>query len=260
MNTTRRDAILSGILVVTAAHPLGGCGADPVPDPGATKLYVMGTIHSNHHDSDLYSLKVLEAAIRRAVPDIILTEIPPDRIDGAIASFGRTGQIDEPRTQVFPEYTDVIFPLSREMPFQIVGTAGWTREIADNRRAALTAIRNDPERAAEWEQHRAAQRSYAREIAGRGDDPRFIHTAEFDRAVELSRWPYERFFDADLGPGGWTQINKAHTDLINSALDRVTGAGLTALVTFGTAHKYKILRSVENRRDIQLLDTRALFA
>lgn len=235
-----------------------GCATEGAR-PGATRVHVMGTIHANHLRSESYSLAVLDAAIRKAAPDVILAEIPPDRIDLALTSFAETGVIDEPRTEVFPEYTDVVFPLSRDMPFRILGTAGWTREIADNRREALDRIENDPARAEQWTEHRAAQREYARRIAGRGDDPLFIHTEEFDRLVEASRTPYQRHFDADLGPGGWTQINAAHTGLINQALDTITGQGLTALVTFGTAHKYMILRSLDQRDDIVVEDTRSLF-
>ena len=131
--------------------------------------------------------------------------------------------------------------------------------MADNRRVALRQIEGDPARAEQWAEHLAAQQGYRRAVNGRGDDPLFIHTDEFDRIVETSRRPYQDHFDADLGPGGWTQINRAHTDLINAALDTISGQGKTALVTFGSAHKYKILRSVEGREDVELLDTRDLF-
>ena len=202
---------------------------------------------------------MLAAAIRKADPDVILTEIPPDRIERALSSFAETGEIDEPRTRVFPEYTDVIFPLSREMGFRILGTAGWTREIADNRRAALDLIRNNPARADQWAEHQAARRVYSRSVGRRGDDPHFIHSDAFDRLVEEAYGPYQRNFDADLGPGGWTQINRAHTGLIGAALDTMSGQGLRAMVTFGTAHKYLIRRSIEGRDDVALLDTRRLF-
>ena len=257
MQTTRRNAILGSLAIGLAAHPIIGCASPP---PGATRVHVMGTIHSNHLRSERYSLAVLEAAIRKAAPDVILTEIPPDRIGQALKSFAETGVIDEPRTEVFPEYTDVVFPLSRELPFEIVGTAGWTQAIADNRREALDRIANDPARTAEWAEHRAAERAYARELAGRGDDPRFIHTEAFDRLVEASRTPYQRHFDKDLGAGGWTGINAAHTGHINAALDAISGEGRRALVTYGTAHKYMILRSLAERDDVVIEDTRALFA
>jgi hypothetical protein len=259
MSLNRRLFLAASFAVSLVWPTLLGCSAVADPGPPKTKLYVMGVLHSAHLESESYSLEVLESAIRKANPDVILTEIPPDRIDQAITSFAQTGEVDEPRTRVFPEYTQVVFPLSREMDFQIVGTAGWTREIADNRREALQRIRSDPARAEEWAQHRAASRKFGRNLQGRGRDPLFIHTPEYDALVKAGRTPYQDNFDADLGPGGWTQINKAHTDLINAELDKISGEGLTALVTFGSAHKYKILESVEGRDDIELLDTRALF-
>ena len=260
LGLTRRTAIAGGLgLGAAATLPLFGCSDGGVPE-GATRVTVLGTIHSAHRDSRNYSLSVLREAVRRAKPDIILTEIPPDRIALAKSNFAETGAVTEPRTAVFPEYTDVIFPLSQEMDFEIVGTAGWTQEIADNRQAALKQIENNPARAQQWEQHLEARRTYARELAGRGDDPLFIHSDEYDRLVEKAQAPYQRYFDGDLGAGGWTQINSAHTNLINSALGEVRGKGLNALVTFGSWHKYIIKRSLRLRKDVVLMDPTALFA
>ncbi|MEL7447103.1 MAG: hypothetical protein AAGK02_15050, partial [Pseudomonadota bacterium] len=81
---------------MAAAFPLLGC-AQTADDPSMTKVYVLGTIHSRHKSSELYSLGVLEAAIRKANPDVILTEIPPDRIAQAERSFRETGEVTEPR-------------------------------------------------------------------------------------------------------------------------------------------------------------------
>ena len=259
MSLNRRTFAIALLATAVASPAIIGCSALAEPSPPKTKLFVMGVIHSNHLQSQRYSLEVLEAAIRNAAPDIIISEIPPDRIEKAISSFRATGEVDEPRTQVFPEYTDVVFPLIRELNFEIVGSSGWTRKIADDRLGALRRIQNDPARAEEWAEHRAALREFSRQLRGRGDDPRFIHTPEFDRLVEASRQPYERYFDAELGEGGWKEINLAHTSLISQELDKISGQGLTALITFGNAHKYKILESVEPRSDIELVDVRALF-
>lgn len=262
MLTARRTAILGGLVTLAMAYPVMGCSAGEVrpADHGRqTEVYVLGTIHSGHRDSELYSLAVLESAIRKAGPDVILTEIPPDRIAQAISSFAATGTIDEPRTRVFPEYTDVVFPLSNEMDFEIIGTAGWTPQIADDRRVALDQIANDPARAEQWSEHLAARRAYARRVDGRGDDPKFIHTDEFDQLVEEAYRPYQDHFDADLGAGGWTEINRAHTDLIVEALGQIAGQGKRVLITFGTAHKYKIIRRLKEQPGIVLLDSRALF-
>lgn len=266
MKLTRRSVVIGGavlpIAASAAALPLSGCAGDNSVsglNDGKTRVTVLGTIHSTHRNSSRYSLDILREAIRRAEPDVFLTEIPPDRIEEAKRSFAEIGEVTEPRTRVFPEYTDVVFPLSQEMDFEILGTAGWTRAIADNRRVALQAIENDPARADEWAEHLAARRNYSRELDGRGDDPLFIHTGEYDEIVERAQAPYQRYFDADLGPGGWTQINRAHTDLINAGLDAASGKGLKTLITFGSWHKYMILRSLAGRDDIELQDARGLF-
>lgn len=264
MKTTRRSALLGSMAAITGAsaatQPLAGCApGDAPPDGSLTRTYVVGAIHGNHRESTRYSLEVLRRAIRQAKPDIVLTEIPPDRIEEARRSFAETGKVTESRTRVFPELTDAVFPLSEELGFSIAATAGWTRELADNRAIALDAIENDPARASQWAEHLAARRLYSRELAGRGDDPLFIHSPEYDVLVQRAQTPYQIYFDPDLGPGGWTRINRAHTDLIESALDTVTGQGLTALVIFGSWHKYAIERALAFRSDIELLDARSLF-
>lgn len=251
-----RRTFLAQVLSSTA---LIGCSLGAQDHSHKTKVYVMGVIHSRHLESQDYSLQVLDAAIRKAAPDIVLTEIPPARVDQAVTSFRETGMVDEPRTRVFPEYTQSLFPLSREMGFEIVGTAGWTPEIAQARAAALEAIQNDPERAQEWAKHRAARRAFSQALSGRGDDPRFIHTDEYDALVEAAYAPYERYFDDDLGAGGWQQINAAHTELMHASLDKISGRALRVLITFGASHKYKIRQSLAQRQDVELLDSAKLF-
>jgi len=253
MQFDRRSA-LAGALAVS----LAACGPGKRRS-GPTRVYVLGTIHANHRRSKAFSLDVLAQAFRRAEPDLLLAEIPPDRIAEAYRSFRYDGKVTEPRTAVFPEYVDVAFPLTRELGFEIVGTAGWTQAIADERQAALARIEHDPARAQQWAEHLAAYAEFEREVAGRADDPRFIHTAEYDRLVERAQGPYQRYFDADLDAGGWTRINQAHNALINAALDQISGQGLTVMITFGAWHKYMILRSLAQRQDIESLDSRMLF-
>ncbi|MEM6476838.1 MAG: hypothetical protein AAF687_11790 [Pseudomonadota bacterium] len=263
MNSTRRQAMLGTLAAAgagAAAPSLSGCAAgDRTADGALTKVTVLGVIHGGHRDSTSFSLDVLREAVRTARPDVILTEIPPDRMEEAKRGFAETGQVTEPRAKVFPEYTDVVFPLTKEMDFTMVGTAGWTRQLADDRRAALKRIEDDSTRASQWAEHRAARAGMAREMRGKNDDPRFIHTREYDVIVQRGQTPYQVYFDPDLGPGSWTNINAAHTGLINEALDTITGQGLRALVIFGAWHKYMIERSLSFRKDIEMQDARALF-
>jgi len=263
MKTTRRGALLGSLATASAARlsVCGEGGATSTLDAGKrTKVCVMGAIHSGHRTSRLYSLKVLERAVRALQPDMVLSEIPPDRIKAAKRSFAETGKVTESRTRAFPELTDVIFPLSQEMGFQIVATAGWTQAIADNRRAKLADIRSDPARAQQWAEHQRARAGFAKAVQGKGDDPQFIHTHDYDVLVQRAQTPYQIFFDRDLGPGGWTQINAAHTGLIGEALNGVRGQGLNILILFGTFHKYMIERSLILRDDIEFVDAAHMFA
>lgn len=255
MHLTRRT-VLAGPL---AAAALAATGCERAAAPGVTRVFVMGTIHRRHRTSKTYSLPIIEAAMREAAPDLVLMELPPQSLLDAWASYRETGKVDERRTNVFPEYTDVAIPLANELGWDTKGVAAWTPEIGANRRKALEAIEADKARAEQWAETEEARRTFILNLDGRSDDPRFIHTDEFDALVKAWREPYARYFDADLGPGGWTQINDAHGALINAALDEVTGKGLRVLITFGTSHKYKIRESLAKRSDVQLEETRALF-
>ena len=66
-----------------------------------------------------------------AKADAVFCEIPPDRIDQANREYKETGKISEPRVKVFPEYVDVLYPLTKEMEFELFPCAGWTKPMAD---------------------------------------------------------------------------------------------------------------------------------
>ena len=108
--------------------------AGPKKDTPAKKneVIVLGMIHSGHRTNPRYSIDIVKKIIRSIKPDYILTEIPPDRLPIAQGQFRRAGRITEPRVLVFPEYTDALFPLTRETDFVIVPCAGWTKKMADD--------------------------------------------------------------------------------------------------------------------------------
>ncbi|MEM1197302.1 MAG: hypothetical protein AAGH57_14460 [Pseudomonadota bacterium] len=261
----RRSALLGGLASAVstgiASQGVSGCAGQTAPAvANRTKVAVIGAIHGRHRESQRFSLGVLEKAVRAFEPDLVLTEIPPDRLAEAKRSFAAKGEVTEPRTRVFPELTDVVFPLSRALGFEIAACAGWTKELADARRAALLGIEQDPARRSQWAEHRAARSEYSQWISGRGDDPAFIHSREYDAGVQRAQTPYQIYFDPDLGAGGWTRINAAHTGLINAALDAVRGQSRRALVIFGAWHKYAIERSLLFRDDVERHEARDLFA
>jgi len=220
-----------------------------------------GMIHGSHRTSELYGVDVLRDAIRAFAPDFVLVEIPPNRFDAAAAEFAADQQILEPRVLRFPEYVDVLFPLTLEMDFEIVPTAGWTLPMSDHRNAVLSAIEEDPSRADDWAEYEAANAASEAAVSAGGDsdDPQWIHTDEYDDAQEIALSVYDRLFNEEIGPGGWANINRAHYANIAQALDRAAGSGQRVLITYGAGHKGWFLRQLRQRDDIELVDARQFF-
>ncbi|WP_145061827.1 hypothetical protein [Engelhardtia mirabilis] len=223
-----------------------------------TEVVVLGMIHSGHLESELYGLEQLEAILRAARPDLVLTEIPPDRFEAAAAEFAATGTITEPRVRAFPEYVDVLFPLQAELGFEIVPCAAWTREMADDRRAKLSELEvTQPRETAETDAGFASIEA-EHQAAGMLDDPRTIHTDGYDEIVKIGTGPYDRHFNDALGLGGWSNINDAHWALCAAALDRVRGRGMRVAITFGAWHKGRLRAALAERTDCVELDANAI--
>ena len=217
-----------------------------------SKVIVMGMIHRNHNSSSTYGIKQVKAIVRRVNPDFILCEIPPDRIEAALAEYGATGQITEPRVRMFPEYVDAIIPLMSEMYFELVPCAAWTKEMAKLRSDKLKVY--EGLRSKDYIEFKQAQEKATLRIREEGmfDDPKKIHTRLYDEIIERGMEPYDRLFNDDLGIGGWENINAAHYALIEKALDQHTGQGKRFLITFGAYHKYWFLEKLRRRHDVVL--------
>lgn len=247
-------AVLSALLLVACT----GLDSAPLerradaPDP----VLVLGTIHSGHESSENFGLDVLAEMLRAYRPDFVLTEIPPDRFHQAAAEFAAHGTIQEARVSRFPEYTQVIFPLQQELGYEIVPCAGWTRKMAEARSAKLIEWRTS--RAAESAEVQGGMDAIEARCSelGLADDPAGMHLQLYDEVVRAGLEPYDRLFNDDLGPGGWSNINTAHWNLIAAALDEHVDRRPTGerrfLVTFGAWHKYWILDQLGERSDVRI--------
>ncbi len=219
------------------------------------EVLILGTIHSGHFTDSIYTTNYLDKLIRKIKPDYILAEIPPDRIEEAMSGFKRDDSISEPRVMRFAEYTDVVFPLTKEMDFEIIATAGWTKPMADERTAKLKAISQDSTRTADWkaylEGNRLSDSMY--QSTGKVNDPYFIHTNSYDSIQDIALQPYNRLFNEELGLGGWENINIAHYWNIEKALEEHRHEGKRFLIIYGAGHKGWFLRQLRKRDDIELL-------
>jgi len=219
------------------------------------EVVMIGTIHGEHRTSVRYSTRVLHDLLREIRPDYVLTEIPPNRFAAAMEEFQRSGAITEPRVARFPEYVDVLFPMTKEMPFTIIPTAGWTKSMDTYRNAAMKRLSADPTRRAEWDAYQLASTVADSIVRQRGsDDPFFINSAAYDSIQTDAHRPYNRYFNRDLGPGGWDNINVTHFGLISAALDAHRGQGKRFVITYGAGHKEWFLRELRKRADISLLE------
>ena len=254
--------VCTALLGACSAPSSDGVDHNDQSDQDQTRLVVLGMIHSGHRTSERYSTDVLADAIRRIRPDVVLCEIPPDRLEVGRDEFSRTGNITEPRVSRFPEYVDVLFPLTREFPFEIVACAGWTKAMSDDRATKMNAWQtsrasemSEIENAEKWA---GTQLAAASEAAGLSvDDPRFINSDRYDEITKQGLEPYDRLLNEDLGPGGWTNINEAHYALIATALDQHPGKSV--LLMFGAGHKYWFLDRLRARSDVELIDPKQFF-
>ncbi len=220
-----------------------------------TEVVVVGTIHGEHRTSVRYSTAVLRQLLMALRPDYVLTEIAPNRFDAALREFTATGHITEPRVARFPEYVDVLFPLTKTRRFTIVPTAGWSRPMDVFRTTALKRIEADPGRREEWQAYARANAVADSLVALHGtDNPYFINSPTYDSIQRTAHEPYNRLFNSELGPGGWDNINEAHYANIASVLDAHRGEGLRIVITYGAGHKEWFMRTLRRRDDITILD------
>ena len=219
------------------------------------EVLVLGTIHSGHLTDSVYNTDYLEKLVIEIDPDFILAEIPPNRMAAAMAGFQRDDSISEPRVMRFPEYTDVIFPLTKSMGFEIIPTAGWTAIMAKERREKLQAISKDSTRIKDWQQYLAANKrsDSLYQATGLVNNPYFIHTHSYDSIQDIALQTYNELFNEELALGGWENINIAHYWNIEKALEKHRYQGKRFLIVYGAGHKGWFLRQLRKRDDIKLL-------
>ncbi len=239
--------------LVLAALAGGAAGQDA---PRAiTEVAVLGMIHGSHRTSERWGLDAVRETIQRFAPDVICTEIPPDRWDRVHDDWTGRRVIEDDRVLRFPEYTDVLLPLMTEDGFEVEPCAAWTRSMADERQARMQQFQTDPSLSAERDAYTAAVAAVEERLAAHPiveDDPWVIHSDLYDERTRDELRPYDEHMNEWIGEGGWTNINAAHWRLIDAAIDRHPGQRV--LITFGAGHKHWFLDRLRERDDIRLLD------
>ncbi len=228
--------------------------ATGVTPRGITEVAVMGMIHGRHRVSKTWGLREVRETIERFRPDIICAEIPPNRWERVRSDYAVRGAIEDSRFRRFPEYTDVVLPLTRTMDFEIVPCAAWTREMSDLREKRSHQFKTDSEFAEANREYEARQAEILarRPSWERMEDPRFIHSDAFDALLKEELVGYDEVLNDWYGPGGWSNINEGHMRHIDNTIDAHPGKRI--LVTFGAGHKYWFLERLRERDDVRLVD------
>ena len=244
-------------LVIGYSCTLASTKTTENPMPSKNEVIVLGMIHDGHSTSETYGIFELKEIIRGLNPDIILTEIPPDRFPIAMEEFISNDTITEPRVSLFPEYVNVLFPLTKEMDFEMIPTAGWTKEMSDARREKFKEFREEEQWIEAWKEYILFSDSSDNVMNkyGSEEDPYFVNSVLYDSIVEIWAEPYNRLFNQALGDGGWDNINKAHYNHIENAIEQYSDStNKRILITYGAGHKGWFLRELRKRDDILLLD------
>lgn len=228
----------------------------PEPEVELTQVGFLAMTHGQHLTSEVWGLDEVEAAVRAFAPEVLCTEIAPDRWERIDRELRERDVIEDPRVLRFPEYREVLLRLRRELNYTIEPCAGWSQEMSDLRATRIAAF-DQEER---WAEER---RAYAEARGGLGrrdgvsgnnarDDPAYLHSDEYDEDQRVELELYDRFQNDMIGPGGWTNINVAHYREVDRAIR--ANAGKRILITFGGGHKYWLLQQLRRRGDVELVD------
>ena len=251
------------LAVVCTASPTVGLASSPIQEDSQpkTQVFVLGMIHDGHRTSELWGLDEVRATLRAIDPDLVCAEIPPANWPSTLATWKSRGVVEDSRVRVFPEYVDVLMPLTDEMHLEVIPCAGWTPEMASSRRARISlfgsseadkAMNAAYQRDEQWTQAWFAEHP----APAPDDDPFFIHSPAYDLRSKIELGPYEHHLNQVIGwPGGWTYINHEHFALVREAIEAHQGKRI--VVTFGAAHKYWFLEQLRAMPGVELMDVRA---
>ena len=222
-----------------------------------TEVAVMGMIHGTHRTSALWGIDQVMQTIANFRPDIICAEIAPDRWARIERDLAERDAIEDPRVLRFPEYADdgAILRSKTQLGYRVEPCAGWTLEMSDARNATIASFDEAPrfeELRGRYRDAVVSVRAGLREPSLPADDPRYIHSSEYDERQKALLALYDQYQNDLIGPGGWANINVAHYRLIDAVIRENLGARI--LVTFGGGHKYWLLEQLSTREDIELFD------
>ena len=229
------------------------------PTAPRTRVFVLGTLHNKHLESELWGLQQLRATIQRIQPDVVCVELADDNLEAALKSWAQNKAVTDARAVRLPEVVQVVFPLMDEMEFSVEAAAQWHRILDAMRRAKVAEFSQLEEYAEQYTAYVAAKAWTSAWLAvqpqGQSDDPFYIHSTEFDLHAKAHAGAYDYFLNDVIGrPMGWTYVHDEHYEKILNTIRKHPGE--TVLVIFGAQHIYWFHELLRWNPDVELVDVR----
>ena len=254
-----RRLVLKALAVLAGLG--GGCTSAPPPEPvsprvpGRTEVIVLGTLHGAHRSSQGFSLEVIRDTVRRIRPDVVLTEIPPDRFEAALLELDALGsgvspeKISDDWVRAFPEIWGVLVPLRRELNYELVPVSGWKPAVSADRRAYYAKHPEGPP-SASYRSARAAFQSASASHDFR-ENPRWVNGPEYLELTTHQENALADAADSQLGMAAVRRINEAHWVNIEAAIAAHGGARI--LLVYGARHRWYTQPRIEALSGVTLL-------
>lgn len=228
------------------------------PKVQKTRVFILGTLHGGHLDSELWGLDQVRETIRRINPDVIGLELADDNLAAVLETWTANKTVEDERALRFPEYVQVVLPLMDEMDFDVASIAMW-HEMLDKMRRGKVAEFNKLDEYKQQREEYAAAKVWTKEwLATRefvADDPFYIHSWDADIYARGKSGAYDFYLNDVIGrPTGWTYVHDEHYDKIINVLREYPGK--TVLLTFGTNHIYWFNEILRWHPDVELVDPR----
>lgn len=221
-----------------------------------THVALVGSIHEAHNNYPTYGLDILEKIVRQVNPQVVLAEVPPERFPIAWKEWEKTDSINEVYVLRFPEMAGVVFPLKKELGYDLYPVSGWTYDVTRQEQETFREMVGDQSRKSDWGKFLQINSELADAMAKGGGmgDPLFVHSVAYDSLIAHWAREYDKLFEKDLGFASWKNQNDAHWKLIAPQLDAIKGQGKTVAIVFSPGNRYYFETLLRRRKDIKLID------
>lgn len=242
--------------IPTPSDPIGPSLAGQLPEAMEdirSPVSFLGTLNAGHLRG-AYALEVIEYAIRRFEPDVVLVELPPAAFERAVSESDRfDGNVSDPSLLAsnwlvnLPELYEVVLPLRHELGYDVVPVSGWTVEAVQDQNDFYRAHPHGPMERWYVVSNAALQAAMLQNDGA--FDAFWLHGREFLALITAaSRW-LAYYSEEEMGQAGELRLHARHASYIDAALDEREGQRV--LVIFAITSRWYMEPFLRARDDFR---------